>query len=446
TYGFDDVRKKLALFIIPIFISGFSALEKKEVHFLLKAFVIGVLFSCFWSFCVYFGALDEVIVDKREYSRFTSHVRFGLEIAIAVFIAGYFYSKSLTITHKALWIVILLLLLFTLYHFSFITGTVVVLVTAAILILVFGLRSDKKKIRIPLILGLCSILLFGTYFVHSSYQDFYANDGVTPIKELDRTPHGGIYERTERTANSKIKENGYFLEKNISWKELEAAWNERSDLNFQGNDLKGNILRHTLIRYITSKGQRKDRQAIESLSQNEIEAIEKGTPNYKYLEMNDFRIRLHKIIWEFDAYQNGRNVNGHSILMRWEYLKVTGHIIKNNFWTGVGTGDVQDSYKSFYRENDSVLEEHYRRRGHNQYLTYFVTLGIAGFLWFLFVLLYPLITQKAYLNYLYISFFSILALSMFTEDTLENQVGIYLFVFFNSLLLLSNFKSEKIAQ
>lgn len=438
SYGFDDARKKLALLVVPLILSGFSPLTKKEFRFLLKVFVFWVAFSCVWSFCVYFGATGELIVDKREYSRFTSHIRFGLEIALAFFISLYLLKTTRFIKLKVLWLTFLFIELFTLYFFSFITGSIALAIGISTTSLFYGFTSKHFLIKLGLFSILLGVILFFSWFLYSSISDFYRSEKIKPLKEISQTIHGEKYQKDGYTDNSSLKENGYYIEKNIAWSELSKAWNERSKIDFEGKDLKGNWIKNTLIRFITSKGQRKDRQAVENLSTDELKAIEGGVANVKYLTMNGFRVRLHKILWEYNAYKNGRDINGHSVLMRWEYLKVTLHLIKNNFWFGIGTGDIQDAYKEYYKNNDSLLTEHYRRRGHNQYLTYFVTLGVFGGVWFLIVLFYPFFKLNLHSNFLYLAFFSILCFSMFSEDTLENQVGIYFFVFFNSIFTLQN--------
>lgn len=434
-YGLDDVRKKLSLLLIPMLCAGFHPLSKKEFDFLLKVFVGWALFSCVWSFCVYFGATGIEVIDKRDYSRFTSHIRFGLEIAIGTFICVYFFKQGNT-KWRFLWLLAIALFLATLYVFSFMTGVVVLLVAAFVLFFVFGVLVKNTLKKVLMLSTVALIVSSSIYFVYSSVQDFYENEHNPPIKELPQTKLGNKYQKDGFTDQSQIKENGYYVERNIAWDELAYAWEERSIIPFEEKDLKGNFVKNTLIRFITSKGLRKDKDGVDQLTDKEIEAIEKGVSNYKYMEMGGFRTRMHKIIWELDAYQCGRDINGHSISMRWAYLNVTWELIKENIWFGLGTGDVKDSFKNYYKENDSVLREHYRRRGHNQYLTYAITLGIVGFLWFIVVLLYPIIGLKKYKNFLYLAFFCIITASMFTEDTLETQVGINIFAFFNTILLL----------
>lgn len=433
-YGLDDLRRKLPL-LLPMLIAGFSPLTKKELYFLLKVFVAWVVFACCWSFCVYFGALNEMIVDVRDYSRFTSHIRFGLEIALAVFFCAYFFYKSKELYIRLLWVLAVFFFLLSLYVFSLFTGTLVLLATFVLVLLVFGLRANKKRIKIASICLFLIVVLGAFFFIKIAVNNFYACNRNKPLKELMSSVNGEKYQKNNVTDNSTQKENGFYIEKNIAWFELEKTWNERSKIAFNDNDLKGQGLKFTLIRFITSKGQRKDKEAVDNLTNEEVLAIEQGISNYKYLEMNSINIRLHKIIWEYDSYINGGDFNGHSVLMRWEYWKTAKDIIKNNFVFGVGTGDVQDAFNLQYTKNNSILNDRYRLRSHNQYFTYFVSVGVLGFLWFLIVLFYPIIKTKSYKNYLYLVFFSILCLSMLTEDTLETIVGINFFVFFNCIFL-----------
>ena len=180
----------------------------------------------------------------------------------------------------------------------------------------------------------------------------------------------------------------------------------------------------------------KDSTSVNQLTLDEVVAIEKGTANYHYLYMNNFEKRIHKIIWEYDNYQDKRDFNGHSVIMRWEYWKTGFRIFKQNLWMGVGTGDVQDAFNAQYEKDQSQLLLKYRLRAHNQYITYAVTFGIFGILAFAFFLIFPIVNTGLYKDYTYVAFFSIVLLSMFTEDTLETQVGINFFVLFNTILLL----------
>jgi hypothetical protein len=436
-FAIDDVRRKIPLFFLPFYFSGFKPLSKKELNLLLKIYIAGVLGATLWSLFVYLGGLNIEIVDKRNLSRFDSHIRFGLEVALAVFLSAYYFIKSNKLLEKMAWALIVVWLILSLPLFNLFTGIAVFTITTSILLMVFGLLSTKKYLKF-LLLSFLTIIVF-TFFVviKNAVDDFYSSDSVTPLKEIPFTEEGNPYDKGAHSIKSRVKENGYFVEKNIARKEFSSAWNNRSKIDFNGKDLKNQPIRFTLIRFITSKGERKDKKAIDNLTEEEIKAIERGVPNYKYLAMNSFNVRLHNIIWEFDSYKNGRNINGHSVLMRWEYINTAIRLIKNNFIVGVGTGDVQDAFIHQYEVDSSQLNSKNRLRAHNQYITYGVTFGLLGIIWFLFFLIYPVFKTKLYKNYFYLAFFSIALLSMITEDTLETQVGINFFVFFNTIFLLS---------
>jgi O-antigen ligase len=81
--------------------------------------------------------------------------------------------------------------------------------------------------------------------------------------------------------------------------------------------------------------------------------------------------------------------------------------------------------------------EKYRLRAHNQYLAIGVGLGIPALLYFLLTLIYPLAERIRKRDILFLSFWLIFFISMFTEDTLETQAGATFAALFWSLFLFS---------
>ena len=125
------------------------------------------------------------------------------------------------------------------------------------------------------------------------------------------------------------------------------------------------------------------------------------------------------------------------MFQRIEFIKASLNIIKENILFGVGTGDIANAFANYYEETNSKLLPENRFRSHNQYLAITVAFGIVGLLWFLFSMFYPIFADKKNRNYLYLIFIFIMALSMLTEDTLETQIGVTLFAFFNSFLVFT---------
>jgi len=438
-FAYDDLRRKISIFALPFLISGFSPITRKELDSLLKIFTGGVILATLWSLFVYLGGLNTVIIETRELSRFHSHIRFGLEIALTAFLALYFFKKETTVPLKVLWVCIFIWMVYSLMLFTLFTGGMVFILSSILLIFLYGCFSRNTTQKL-ITLSLFFITLIGSaLFINNAIQTFYHAENNTPLTQKDLTKDGEKYHSIAEINNSLSKENGYYINKHIALNEFSHAWNKRSNINFNEKDLKGQNLKQTLTRFITSKGQRKDKEAIDNLTEEEVAAIEKGIPNYKHLHMNSFSLRIHKIIWEYDSYvkTKGQNINGHSILMRWVYWKTAIKIIKNNIAIGVGTGDIQDAFNLQYEIDQSSLLLKNRLRSHNQYLTYCVSFGMIGLFYFLLCLFNPLLKKQLYNNYNYIAFFSIFLLSMFTEDTLETQVGATFFIFFNTLFTLS---------
>ena len=212
------------------------------------------------------------------------------------------------------------------------------------------------------------------------------------------------------------------------------AWNNRSDKTIESvYDKKYRIL----IRYLTSKNLRKDAEGVSQLTEDDIRNIENGVANYNYINNPGIKTRIMKIIISYDNYVSSKNANGSSVFQRVEYIKASLNIIKDNPLIGVGTGDIANAFQQYYEDTNSKLEKENRLRSHNQYLAITVAFGIIGLLWYLFSLLYPL-HEKKNRNYLYIIFLAIMLMSMLTEDTLETQIGVTLFAFFNSFLVFAN--------
>jgi O-antigen ligase len=124
-------------------------------------------------------------------------------------------------------------------------------------------------------------------------------------------------------------------------------------------------------------------------------------------------------------------------MQRLEFWKASGNIIRQNLWTGVGTGDLEQAFQEEYTRSGSLLEKEFRWRSHNQFLAIFSTFGIIGLAWFLFSLIFPAARLSKFHDYYFLSFFIIVMLSMLTEDTLETQAGVTFFAFFNSFYLFA---------
>ena len=296
-----------------------------------------------------------------------------------------------------------------------------------------------------------------SFIIYLIYKEVYSVKKVDFYTLAQYTPRGNKY---ENDTIYKLTENGFPVKIYICETELRDSWNRRSIYKFDGIDKKGQQLKETLIRYLTSRGLRKDQDGIALLSGQDVKAIESGIANYYFIIKPGIFSRLYQIIWEYKTFRQTGYLNAFSVIQRYDFWKASAKIIKQHFLIGVGTGNMNIAFKKQYELMNTTLALNNRWRSHNQYLSIFVDFGIIGFIWFLITLFYPLyILRKTNkdvkyptfnIQYstilLYFSFLLIIILSMFTEDTLETQAGVTFFAFFNSLFLFNNdFRKETIS-
>lgn len=233
-------------------------------------------------------------------------------------------------------------------------------------------------------------------------------------------------------------ENGNYVWIYVCDKELEAEWKKRSNLLYNGLDSKNQKLRTTIIRYLSSKGYRKDSVGLSRCTSQDVKNMESGLANYIFENRYSIYPLIYKSIWEIDVYLKGNNPAGNSITQRLEFLKAAKGIISKNFYLGVGTGDVQDSFNKEYEITKSKLPGNKRFRAHNQYVTFLLTFGVFGFSALFFSMFYPIFVKGGFKNYLFVVFFTIALLSFINEDTLETQAGVTFFSYFYSLFLFGS--------
>jgi hypothetical protein len=439
SYATRDIRIKIPLFILPLIISTSGIVTEKVKHLVLKFLVAAVAVSTIISTLILTDVIHREISDVRYVSIFTSHIRMALLICVAIFCCAWFFKHPLENRWRYIYAGAVAWFLLFLVLVESMTGFSALLITAV----TFGIcrLTRVKSPRIKLLtLGIGLLLTgLGGYCFYSAYQKSAVVDNVD-VSRLDKFTSLGNPYKHERITPGSPTENGHYVWIYYSEEELKHSWNKRSDYDYNWKDMRGNVIRYTLMRFLASKGLRKDGEGLSKLTDEEIRAIEKGIANVDY--MSPLKGRISEIIWELRVYNNSGEVNGHSITQRFEYWKAACSIISKNPLIGVGTGDVQSAFDRQYEESRSPLSREWRLRSHNQYLTIAVTFGFIGLAWFIFTLIYPALKLGRFSDFLYLSFFVIAAVSFLTEDTLETQVGVTFFAFLNSFLLFTPGRKE----
>ena len=430
-FAFNDLKVKLPLLALPVIIATSKPLPQKKVDLLILFYIGAALVASFISFGI---LIFKDISDIREISPFISHIRLSLNICLAIFFSGY-YVFSNNNFHPLLKPGFLLSMIWlTAFLIISESGTGIYVMTVASFILaIYGLiKISKRYVKIIVVFLALLVPALIIFYLNSTIRSYlipHKND----LENIEYySAKGNPYYHD--TVNYQV-ENGSYIGLYVCDIELREAWNKRSSFDYDGPDEKGQQLKHTLIRYLNSKGLRKDEEGVNQLSNEDIRNIERGTANFYYAKKININSRIYKLLWEYQTVQRGGNPGGLSVVQRLEYWKTSWAIIKNNLWLGVGTGDLDQAFKLQYEKMNSVLPLEFRHRSHNQFLAVWIAFGIFGLIWFIFSLVYPPIKRKMFFEYKYFIFFVVIVLSMLIEDTLETQMGVTLYAFLNAFLL-----------
>ncbi len=393
-YGLNELRQKSSLGIIPIIICSNPLPNKRSLNLLFTCFVATLLLTSLVNFFTYTFFADRFhLIDIRDMSLFGSHIRFGILIGFGVaccyFLAQSFKKLNVLFLLVAFWFA------FYTYYSQVLSGII------ALIIVLFGLLFWKlyqqKKYFLIAVIVLIGAVLKVSVIVYL----------MQPIKQEFAFPENYVT--------------------------LEQAWNKRSKINYDSLDLRKQKLSETLERYLISKNLPVRGDGVDKLTTSDIDFIEKGFADVRETK-SGLMARLFGIRYQL---HNASNPNGHSILERIEYWKNAGEIIKTNWLIGVGTGDVNDEIQKMYTKRNSPLTEERRLRAHNSYLTFWMTFGIFGLLYFVFFQVKFFLSQWKKKQVLGVFFITIAFVTFLFEDTLETQMGITFFTLFYSLFSLN---------
>ncbi|MFT7344482.1 MAG: hypothetical protein ACI9XP_001067 [Lentimonas sp.] len=427
-YALDDIRKKLPLFALPVALVAKPITERKSIHLIFLVFLISLILCSVYNVGLYHSFWGDLRPgDYRGISAFGSHIRFSTLIIIGACISFYFGIKSDKKHFQAIAITLVLWFLYYTYISQVLSG-VLSLIGAILMGYFYIIRKNKglfySSISIVLAIPLVLVLWFNSATNQLPKKpkvlEYFTQDGNDYQHELDKNDI----------------ENGEYILLYYCDKELQVEWEKISDVGYYKADKKGQALRKTLFRYMTSLHLRKDRRGFEKLSAKDINNIENGIASV-FLSDGGIESRLYEVEYQIN---NRVDPNGHSFLQRLEYWKTSFQIIANNWFFGVGTGDIQDEFDKQYDINNSNLLPENRHRAHNMFLTVWATFGLTGILLFLAFLYRFLKENFQQQEWLALLIFGAIVISFTIEDTLETQTGVSLFALFFGVFLAK--KSE----
>lgn len=434
-YAFRDINSKLPLFVIvPVLIA--YPIQKRFLNFILYGFLLSLLIT---SVINYIFILQNENVDYRLFSQFGSHIRYSLLIVMGVAICCYLIVKLRK--GVLIWSTILIWLTYYTFISKVFSGYIAFffLLFAGLFYMILNIKNTTFKVGL--------VVLYTSLFAFS-FQQLYTylipDKPYFSFEELADSSVGG--EKYYNDTTSLWFENGHHIMSQIAGKELKNSWENRSNIPYEGKTTVGTSLKSTLFRYMASKNIKKDSVGMLSLTETDIQNIEKGMTSV-VLSYSVPRIRLARLKDELFHYYIGGDPDGNSLLQRIEHWKTGALIIQEHWLFGVGTGDIQTAFNRKYASVDSQLDKKHWNRTHNQFMTFWISFGIIGFIIFIGFWLYFVWQSIHYQNLLGFLFSAIAISSFLAEDTIETQQGvtfIALFLGVSSLIFNAKRTSLKV--
>lgn len=428
--GLHRLQLKLPIFSLCFLVVSSGPLPAGSKKWLVLGFGASLTALSVYSLFLWQGG---GLTDARELSPFVSHIRVSLMTALSVVLL-YWLGRH-DFAQRLPWRMLsfamagwLLCYLFLLQSLSGLLAFGAVLVYGLLRVMIYR-RGPSRRLALAGLAVLLLLPLLTLFFLHRNLSQVRAYDaGIPQSHSALGTPYLHDIQAEER-------ENGYPVFMYIAEKELQDAWNARSEKDFEGVDARGQLLRFTLYRYMTSRGLRKDAAGMAELTDTEVRAVERGIPNKHYLQWPGLLIRMHQSLWEIREYQRSGYIENHSLAQRMAFWKAAWASILEKPLFGWGTGDVQLAMRHGFEATGFSLEVREWMRPHNQYLSFLQVFGLVGFVWLVFAFAYAVRLQKVFSFPPFQAFLIIWLLSMLSEDTLGTQAGLTFFVFFSVYFL-----------
>jgi O-antigen ligase len=434
-WGLHDVKIQLPLLVLPLVIGTSHGLNYTQLKRTVYVFSAAVVVASLCSIWVLLGFSGKTIQDPRDMSLFISHIRFALLINISIFSLGWYFlnQEKRGLPEKVFLLVVMLWLSIFLLVLKSVTGWVVFLIVLSVVAGLGVFQIKKLILRVIFTALIASIYLAPAIYIGYVVKQFYSVEALPATILTEKTSRGNPY---SHDFSNRELENGHYTFLYMNANELREVWNKRSTINYDSTSASG-FNTYVLLRYLTSKGYRKDAEGLEKLTADDIRNIEQGMTNYRFAGTSPVFKRIYQIVWEADVYRKGGNPSGHSVTQRLEYYKMAGSIIRDNFWLGNGTGGYYTAYQEKYNQNKFFQAKDYRQRSHNMFLSYWIDFGLIGLVYICFALVAPIFMERKIRSFLLMIFLLIVFISFLNEDSLNNHDAITFFSFFYPLYLYS---------
>ncbi len=150
-------------------------------------------------------------------------------------------------------------------------------------------------------------------------------------------------------------------------------------------------------------------------------------PFVAYKTIPTFRLKVDYARWDYRQFKQGIGA-GYPDSERLTSMQAGLDIFKAHPLLGVGAGDLKTHMYRYYQQK---LEGKYNfRMPHNQLITVMAGAGLAGLAAFLLAFFTPLFFRRNYTQPMFMAFHAVIFMSFLMENTLENNFGVSLYLFF----------------
>ncbi len=429
------LKKSVFWLVVPLVMGSQRRISNYQLRTIFKAFLISLLILSVNTFYNFFNSDYSAFDNYREISTI-SHISYSLMIVFAIVVIShqiFFKFNYLNNYERILYLIIILWLLFVFVIVRSLIGVISLYFLVNALFIWGGIYSKRKVLKVAYVLLFIGFAMAPTLYVVNVYKAFYNVEELTEAEKVEKTAEGNYY---THNFNNDLKENGNYVFRFICFPELKEQWNKRSKYDINGLCENNNRVYNVLLRYMTSKGLRKDAEGISQMTDADIHKVEMGVVNWIYADNTKLLYaRIYETIWEIDEYKRTDNPNNKSLMQRIEQVKLAIISIKEKPIFGYGSAN--DKKAGLYAKeiSNSNLRDKLVGIPHLQYLTYLIRFGVVGTAWILFVVLYPFIKLKLYRNYIHFSFLVIFLVANLGDNIWETHMGLAFFTFFYSLFI-----------
>lgn len=150
-------------------------------------------------------------------------------------------------------------------------------------------------------------------------------------------------------------------------------------------------------------------------------------PVLAYLAVPSFKAKVDYARWDYLQFKQGIG-RDYPDSERFASMQVGLDIGREHLLLGVGAGDLKQAMKNRYDTGQAGDYEYIMP--HNQLVTIFAGTGLVGLGLFLAGFFFPLFYQKNWQNPLFLALHAVIFSSFFVENTIENNFGVSLYLFF----------------